>query len=163
MSRPNFLFSDDLEPQIQRLSAACEGALKSLIFGRTKTAAIDPYPKSEHLKGAVVISSAVVSIIAGCGSAASNDGTGTDACFNKPGGIITDGTNLYVADTSNYILRKIVISTKVVTTLAGTAGSSGSTNGTGSEARFAIPKGFTTDGTYLYLADASNNKVRKIE
>jgi len=96
----------------------------------------------------IVISSAVVSIIAGCGSDGSNDGTGTDACFNKPNGIATDGTNLFVLDTHNHILRKIVISTKVVTTLA-----------TG----FNLPGGLTTDGTYLYAADSYSHKLKKIE
>jgi hypothetical protein len=48
------------------------------------------------------------------------------------------GTNLYVADTDNHGIRQIVISTGVVTTLAGT-GSSGSTNGTGTAASFNNP------------------------
>ena len=47
------------------------------------------------------------------------DGTGTSAKFNNIEGITTDGTNLYVADKANYRIRKIVISTGVVTTLAG--------------------------------------------
>ena len=70
------------------------------------------------------------------------------ACFYKPSGIITDGTNLFVTDTHNHILRKIVISTKVVTTLA-----------TG----FNLPGGLTTDGTYLYAADSYSHKLKKIE
>ena len=34
-------------------------------------------------------------------------GTGTSASFNLPHGITTDGTNLYVADMSNHLIRKI--------------------------------------------------------
>lgn len=45
-------------------------------------------------------------------------------------------------------------------TLAGTAGSSGSTDGTGTAARFYGPYGITTDGTYLYVADSGNNTIR---
>ncbi|MBI5236082.1 MAG: hypothetical protein HY886_07530, partial [Deltaproteobacteria bacterium] len=78
-------------------------------------------------------------------------------------GITTDGTNLYVADTYNHTIRKIVISTGVVTTLAGTALSTGSTDGTGSVARFYNPFGITTDGTNLYVADTSNHTIRKIQ
>jgi len=104
--------------------------------------------RSGHKIRKIVISSAVVSTFAGCGSAGSNDGTGTSACFNKPDGIATDGTNLYLSDTHNNIIRKIVISTKVVTTLA---------------AGFSFPGGLTTDGTYLYVGDAYNHKLRKIE
>jgi len=67
-----------------------------------------------------------------------------------------------VEDTFNYLIRKIVISTGVVTTVAGT-GSSGSANGTGTSASFYNPIGMTTDGTNLYVADTSNNLIRKIE
>jgi len=49
-----------------------------------------------------------------------------------------------------------------VTTLAGT-GSSGSANGTGTSASFYNPKGITTDGTNLYVADTENHLIRKIE
>ena len=60
----------------------------------------------------------VVTTLAGTGSSGSANGTGTSASFNGPAGITTDGTNLYVADYSNQLIRQIVISTGVVTTLA---------------------------------------------
>jgi len=99
--------------------------------------------------------------IAGSGSSGSANGTGTSASFNNPRGITTDGTNLYVADYRNHLIRKIVISTGAVTTVAGT-GSSGSANGTGTSASFYYPIAITTDGTNLYLADSVNHLIRKI-
>ncbi|HHZ98341.1 MAG TPA: hypothetical protein EYN68_02020, partial [Candidatus Marinimicrobia bacterium] len=54
-------------------------------------------------------------------SSGDTNDTGTSARFNNPMGITTDGTNLYVADRSNHTIRKIVISTGVVTTLAGSS------------------------------------------
>ncbi|MGD0275413.1 MAG: carboxypeptidase regulatory-like domain-containing protein [Syntrophales bacterium] len=111
----------------------------------------------------IVISTGAVTTLAGtAGSSGSTDGAGSAALFNSPQGITTDGTNLYVADTINNTIRQIVISTGAVTTLAGTAGSSGSADGIGSAARFSSPQGITTDGTNLYVADASNNTIRKI-
>jgi hypothetical protein len=111
----------------------------------------------------IVISTGAVTTLAGlAGNAGSADGTGTAARFNSPEGITTDGTNLYVADTSNCTIRQIVISTGVVTTLAGLAGNAGSANGTGSAARFNSPEGITTDGTNLYIAETSNNTIRQI-
>ncbi|SVC59026.1 uncharacterized protein METZ01_LOCUS311880, partial [marine metagenome] len=98
----------------------------------------------------------------GSGSTGSTNATGTSASFNYPRDITTDGTNLYVADYNNHTIRKIVISTGAVTTLAGSAGSSGSTNATGTSARFKYPRGITTDGTNLYVADADNHLIRKI-
>jgi hypothetical protein len=109
----------------------------------------------------IVISTGVVTKVAGTGSSGSADGTGTSASFNKPVGITTDGTNLYVGDSDNNLIRKIVISTGVVTTLAGT-GSSGSVNATGTSASFNTPRGITTDGTNLYVADALNHLIRQI-
>jgi sugar lactone lactonase YvrE len=114
-----------------------------------------------HLIRKIVISTGAVTTLAGTGSSGSANGTGTSASFNNPTGITTDGTNLYVADYSNHLIRKIVISTGAVTTLAGT-GSSGSANGTGTSASVNNPLGVTTDGTNLYVADRSNHLIRKI-
>ena len=108
----------------------------------------------------IVISTGVVTTVAGTGSSGSANGTGTSASFDQPKGITTDGTNLYVSDTENHLIRQIVISTGVVTTVAGT-GSSGSANGTGTSASFGEPRGITTDGTNLYVA-TNNNLIRQI-
>ena len=112
-------------------------------------------------QGAELSLSTAVTTLAGTGSSGSSNGTGTSASFYRPAGITTDGTNLYVADRYNYLIRKIVISTGVVTTVAGT-GSSGSANGTGTSASFDKPYGVTTDGTNLYVADYYNYLIRKI-
>ena len=61
------------------------------------------------------------------------------------------------------MIRKIVISSAVVTTLAGTAGTSGTTDGIGTSARFNFPTGITTDGINLYVAERNNHRIRKIE
>jgi hypothetical protein len=112
----------------------------------------------------ITISSGVVSTLAGtAGVFGSTDSTGSAASFFNPSGITTDGTNLYVADSGNHAIRKIVISTAVVTTLAGTAGVLASNDGTAGAASFNFPRGITTDGTNLYVADTSNSTIRKIQ
>ena len=105
--------------------------------------------------------STAVTTLAGS-SSGNTDATGTSATFNYPKGITTDGTNLYVADQSNHRIRKIVISTGVVTTLAGQS-DNGSTDATGTSASFYEPMRITTDGTNLYVVDSSNHRIRKIE
>jgi sugar lactone lactonase YvrE len=118
---------------------------------------------NNHTIRKVVILTGVVTTLAGtAGSSGTADGTGLAAMFNYPDSITTDGTNLYVTDESNQTIRKVVIATGVVTTLAGTAGSSGTADGTGSAARFDSPDGITTDGTSLYVADTSNQTIRKV-
>ena len=92
------------------------------------------------------------------------DGAGADARFNLPFGIAADGAgNLYVADTWNHTIRKVVIATGEVTTLAGAATLSGYADGTGLGARFNAPAGIALDGAgNLFVADSSNNEIRKI-
>jgi len=63
----------------------------------------------------------------------------------------------------NNLVRRVVIATGEVTTLAGQAGVSGSADGLGSSASFSAPYDVTTDGTYLYVADFSGTSVRKVE
>ncbi len=103
----------------------------------------------------------VVTTIAGSGAPGAIDATGIAATFSNPNGVANDGTNIYVADTNNHKIRKIVISTGVVTTLAG-SGVPGAADATGALASFNSPYGLTSDGTSLYVADTTNNKIRKV-
>ena len=91
------------------------------------------------------------------------DGTGSAARFYYPNGVAVDSSgNVYVADTDNHIIRKITAA-GVVSTLAGTAGSSGNTDGTGSAARFDHPYEVTVDSSVnVYVADTYNHTIRKI-
>jgi hypothetical protein len=106
----------------------------------------------------------VVTTLAGtAGAFGSADGTGAAARFSGPFGVAADGAgNVYVADSLNATIRKITPA-GVVTTLAGTAGMSGSTDGTGAAARFWLPSAVAADGAAnVYVADSDNHNVRKI-
>jgi streptogramin lyase len=106
----------------------------------------------------------VVTTLAGtAGASGSADGTGSAARFYSPRGVAVDGSgNVYVADSQNHTIRTITPA-GVVTTLAGTAGSSGSADGTGSAARFDYPEGVAVDGSgNVYVADYNNHTIRKI-
>lgn len=106
----------------------------------------------------------VVSTFAGtAGVSGAVDGTGSAARFNYPTGLALDGAgNLYVADSTNNLLRKISPG-GVVTTLAGLAGVSGSSDGTGSYALFNNPGGLAIDsGGNLYVADTGNSLIRRV-
>jgi sugar lactone lactonase YvrE len=111
----------------------------------------------------IAIASGVVTTLAGMvGVSGHADGTGASASFNEPLGLTTDGTNLYVADSQNDTIRRIVIATGAVTTLAGTAGSAGTTDASGAAARFHTPHDLSTDGTKLYVTDWGNQTIRTI-
>jgi ELWxxDGT repeat protein len=106
-----------------------------------------------------------VSLIAGLSQTpGSQDGTGNGARFRDPSAIAVDGSDrLYVADTGNHNVRKIV--NGVVTTLAGSiTGTSGSANGTGTAAQFSSPQGVTCDtsGANIYIGDTGNHLLRRV-
>src|SRR5437667_73792 len=91
------------------------------------------------------------------------DGMGSSARFAGPSGVAVDSAgNIYVADYGNHTIRKVTPA-GVVTTLAGVAGSSGSADGTGSDARFNGPLGVAMDSAdNVYVADSGNNTIRKV-
>jgi gliding motility-associated-like protein len=103
----------------------------------------------------------VVTTLAGSGTAGNANGTGAAATFNGPSGLAADPSgNIYVADYSNNLIRKITPA-GVVTTSAG-SGTAGSTNGTGTGASFKSPYSITADWQgNVYVAEASN-KIRII-
>jgi sugar lactone lactonase YvrE len=98
----------------------------------------------------------VVTTLAGRpGDYGSDDGAATTARFSGPTGVALDAVgNLYVADAYNSTVRKITPA-GVVSTLAGTAGQSGSADGVGAAARFSYPTGLAVDAAgNLFVTDA---------
>jgi len=105
-----------------------------------------------------------VSTLAGSpGVSGSSNGTNSTARFYEPEALTVDRLgNIYVADTWNHTIRKVTPN-GVVTTIAGSPGSFGNTDATGSSARFYEPGGITADGSgNLYVADTGNNTIREV-
>jgi len=116
--------------------------------------------QSESSSGASTQSSRDAAAVSG--TSGKDHGKGpSQARFNAPAGIAFDTAgNLYVADSLNYTVRKISTN-GMVTTLAGTPGEQGSTDGTGAAARFFQLRGLAVDQSgNIYVADGS--VVRKI-
>lgn len=116
---------------------------------------------SNHTIRKVTPGGTVTTLAGSAGNSGSTDGNGNNARFNNPNGVAVDSAgNVYVGDTHNNIVRKITPG-GIVTTLAGTAGSAGSTDGTGSAARFNFPTGVAVDNAgNLYVADFDSNTIR---
>ena len=113
-----------------------------------------------------ISSSGVVTTLAGSpGLRGSTDGIGSAARFDYPTGLALDssGNNLYVADMLNDAIRRVVIASGQVTTMAGAPGVTGSVDGIGTSARFNRPRSLTVDGSgNVFVADTSNSTIRKI-
>jgi sugar lactone lactonase YvrE len=119
--------------------------------------------KADTVRKVVIATGAVTTLAGSPGLTGTSDGTGSGARFNDPAGVGTDSNgNVYVADSGNNTIR-MVTPAGVVTTLAGSAGSSGSADGTGSSARFNSPYGVAVDSSgNIYVADSGNDTIREI-
>lgn len=91
------------------------------------------------------------------------DGQGTAAKFRDLNGIAIDSANnLYVSDENDFTVRKITPG-GLVSTLAGNPGTSGNSDGQGSNATFKVPRGIAVDShANVYVADTDNHTIRKI-
>ena len=106
----------------------------------------------------------VVTTLAGTvGIAGNNDGKGSEAHFYYPQSIAVDASgNLFVADSWNYIIRKITPA-GVVSTLAGLRGKPGGADGPAGTAQFGYLSGIAVDSREnVYVADVWNKSVRKV-
>jgi hypothetical protein len=101
--------------------------------------------------------------------------TGSQANFRNPHGMVCDANgDLYICDTENHAIRKVAKfvnlgNGQIASTFAGAApnasqnGTSGTSNGTGTAARFKNPTDITVgaDGAF-YVTDKDNYTIRKI-
>ncbi|HTB12228.1 MAG TPA: hypothetical protein VK752_11680 [Bryobacteraceae bacterium] len=111
------------------------------------------------------VSNGTITTIAGTGKAgySGDNGPATSAQLNDPIGIALDSAgNIYVADHTNYVIRKI--SNGVITTIAGSnvAGLSGD-GGSATTAQLDNPYGITVAANgNVYFSDAANNRIRML-
>ncbi len=110
----------------------------------------------------LVTTTGTVSTVAGlAGNSGSADGVGNAARFNFPSALAIVGGSIYISDTSNHTIRRLLGTS--VTTYAGTVGVAGSQNGNGTNARFNYPNGIAGDNSgNLYVADSFNHVIRRI-
>lgn len=107
-----------------------------------------------------------ISTIAGGGTASPGDeGPATQALLNGPGGVAVDNRgNLYISEKNGHRVRKVVLATGIITTVAGTGvpGFNGD-NIKATEAQLNGPTGLAVDEAgNLYIADSNNQRIRKV-
>ncbi len=117
----------------------------------------------------VPASTGLISTIAGNGilGGTGDGGPALQATLSGPSSVAIDGAgNVYVCDSGNNAIRKIAVTTGVITTVAGTLGKFGYTGdgGQATTATLNAPNGIAIDSSgTLYIADTANNVIRRVD
>jgi uncharacterized protein (TIGR03437 family) len=144
----------------------------------TNAALIEPYGVTADSAGNVyfadqgnhrvrkINAQGLISTVAGngVGAASGDGGAATSASLNFPSGVAVDASNnLYIADSLNERIRKVVTD-GTITTIAGNGvrGSSGD-GGPATGASLNFPSGVAVDANgNVYIADSGNHRIRKV-
>ncbi len=109
----------------------------------------------------------IISTVAGNGGYGNsgNGGLATNAAIDSPGDLALDASgNMYITEPYEGYVRKITAA-GIISTIAGTGPSYsyGGDGGAATAAALNVPWGVTVDATgNVYIADASNQRIRKI-
>jgi sugar lactone lactonase YvrE len=149
-----------------RVAGSADGTGAAAGFNQPEGVALDQLGNlyvADQLNNTIrkITPAGVVTTLAGlAGKWGSADGIGQAARFSWPVAVAVDSAgNLYVADSSNHLIRKVTPG-GVVTTLAGLAGIFGGADGTGSSAQFNYPHGVAMDDAgNLFVTDG--NAIRR--
>lgn len=180
----NIVFADTMNNTVRRLGAngtvstlagqpgelgTADGIGSTARFLIPSGVAMDPAGNyyvtdtGNHTIRRITPSGAVTTFAGLAGQGGSADGTGTAARFLNPTGIVADPSgNLFVTDAGNHVIRRITPA-GMVTTLAGSPGQSGTSDGSGALARFNSPSGIAIDAARnLYVTDTVSHTIRRI-
>jgi sugar lactone lactonase YvrE len=163
-------------------SPFCSGATDSVGDGCAATAAslANPWGVAMDTTGNVYIadlsdyrvrmvaaSTGIITTVAGNGSGgySGDGGAATSAKLNAPDGVAVDSSgNIYIADVNNDVVREVLASTGVISTVAGNGvlGYSGD-GGAATSAKLQYPVGLAVDSSgNIYIADSWNFSIREV-
>ena len=115
----------------------------------------------------ITVSTGVINTIAGTGvsSYGGDGGQATSAAVKQSHGVALDSSgNVYIADTGNFRIRKVTVSTGIISTIAGTSVAGYYDDGMdATSATLAYPTGLHVDSSVnIFIADWINNRIRKV-
>ena len=113
------------------------------------------------------LTTGVITTLAGDGAFgfSGDEGPAISATLNEPVGVAVDGGDLFIADFGNHRIRKVDLTTGIISTVAGngTPGFSGD-GGPATSASLETPNGVAVDTSgNLFIADKSNSRIRRVD
>ena len=111
----------------------------------------------------------VVQTVAGNGNCnfSGDGGPATSATLNFPQGIALDSLgNLFIADAGNFVVRRVVLSTGIISTYAGTPGTQGfpTSGAAATSTPLSFPGGVAADANgNLFIADENDNVICRVD
>ncbi len=110
-----------------------------------------------------------ITTVAGDGVAgdSGDGGLATAAELSTPQGVAVNsaGTELFIADSGNNVIREVDLTTGTITTIAGDYAEGGHWNGDGPATTTELndPQGLALDGSEFIFADNSSNLIREVD
>lgn len=156
----NSLRKIDASANVTTLATGLNGP-SGLAIDTTNSLVVANYFDSRVLR---VSPGGTIMVVGGTGTAgfSGDGGPAASASFSQPRAVAVDGLdNIYVADTFNYRIRKILAGTGIVSTLAG-SGTNGMLDGPSPSAQFGALFGIAarSTGTRVYVSDWTNQRLR---
>ncbi len=112
-----------------------------------------------------VVTSGIISVFAGTGAQGStgNDGQATSARIADPRNCVLDtSSNVYLSDYSNYMIRVVTVSNKIISRYAGNGQTSGGDGGRATSAGMQPPSIYLDTLGDMYFTSYVSYRVRKI-
>ena len=112
-----------------------------------------------------VATNGVITTVAGTGVAgySGNNQLATTAQLRNPSSIVFDGSdNMFISDSGNNRIRKVAAGTGIITSIAGTGVGGFNGDGLANAAQLDTPVQIAYANNFVYVADQSNNRIRRI-
>lgn len=108
----------------------------------------------------------IIQTLAGTGSPGfgGDGGPANAARLSNPNDVALNGSLLFIADYGNHRIRAVNLDDNTITTVAGTGSSAfGGDGGQALAADLQYPSNVLVSGNALYITDAGNNRIRRID